>query len=134
MRRMLLRTYLADRHGAQTELANKVGCPPQLMWQWAHGRRPVPVARAPSIELATERQVMRWDLRPDDWHLLWPELIGQEGAPAVPQPAAPTPTPRTPSEAPTASEPRRTIVERGDERRERPGELGGRRAGQRREG
>lgn len=24
-----------------------------------------------------------WDLRPDDWHRIWPELIGTEGAPPV---------------------------------------------------
>lgn len=29
----------------------------------------------------------RWELRPDDWHLIWPELIGIEGAPDVPAPA-----------------------------------------------
>ena len=33
--------------------------------------------------------VRRWDLRPDDWHRIWPELIGAEGAPApFPIPAA----------------------------------------------
>ena len=25
--------------------------------------------------------VKRWDLRPDDWHRIWPELIGADGAP-----------------------------------------------------
>lgn len=29
--------------------------------------------------------VRRWDLRPDDWHRIWPELIGAEGAPGVPE-------------------------------------------------
>jgi hypothetical protein len=24
-----------------------------------------------------------WDLRPDDWHRIWPELVGAEGAPGV---------------------------------------------------
>lgn len=27
--------------------------------------------------------VRRWDLRPADWHAIWPELIGADGAPAV---------------------------------------------------
>ena len=27
----------------------------------------------------------RWDLLPDSWYLIWPELVGVEGAPAVPQ-------------------------------------------------
>lgn len=37
------------------------------------------------MEAATGRNVMRWDLRPDDWHRHWPELIGADGAPPVPQ-------------------------------------------------
>jgi hypothetical protein len=39
-----------------------------------------------AIERETGRQVMRWDLRPLDWHEIWPELIGLPGAPALPQP------------------------------------------------
>jgi DNA-binding transcriptional regulator YdaS (Cro superfamily) len=53
--------------------------------QWQHGyagRRPSP-ENCVSIERATEGAVRRWDLRPDDWHLIWPELIGAEGAPEV---------------------------------------------------
>lgn len=37
------------------------------------------------IETATEGAVRRWDLRPADWHLIWPELIGADGAPATPE-------------------------------------------------
>jgi len=33
------------------------------------------------IEADTGRAVMRWDLRPEDWHRIWPELIGSAGAP-----------------------------------------------------
>lgn len=39
---------------------------------------------AVALEPATGFQVRRWDVRPDDWHEYWPELIGTEGAPAVP--------------------------------------------------
>lgn len=35
------------------------------------------------IENLTARAVRRWDLRPKDWHLIWPELIGSEGAPSL---------------------------------------------------
>lgn len=54
--------------------------------QWQHGY----AGRLPSasscvaIERATAGAVRRWDLRPTDWHQIWPELIGVEGAPAVP--------------------------------------------------
>jgi|GEM_PF-2316698 len=40
-------------------------------------------ALATAIELDTERAVRRWELRPEDWHLIWPELIGAAGAPTV---------------------------------------------------
>lgn len=61
--------------------------------QWQHGyadRRPGPTY-CTAIEQATERQVCRWDLRPEDWHLIWPELIGAEGAPAAPVAENPVP-------------------------------------------
>lgn len=55
-----------------------------MVSQWSSGLKPVPVVRCPAIEQATSRAVMRWDLRPDDWWRIWPELVGAEGAPAVP--------------------------------------------------
>jgi DNA-binding transcriptional regulator YdaS (Cro superfamily) len=58
--------------------------------QWQHGyagRSPSP-ENCTSLEQATGGAVRRWDLRPDDWHRIWPELIGQEGAPELPEPAA----------------------------------------------
>ena len=39
---------------------------------------------AVALDAATDGAVRRWDMRPDDWHRFWPELIGTEGAPAVP--------------------------------------------------
>jgi DNA-binding transcriptional regulator YdaS (Cro superfamily) len=38
-----------------------------------------------SIEQVTKGDVKRWDLRPDDWYRIWPEIIGIEGAPEVPE-------------------------------------------------
>lgn len=58
--------------------------------QWQHGyadRIPSP-ENCVSIEQATGSAVRRWDLRPDDWHRIWPELIDTEGAPAVEAKAA----------------------------------------------
>jgi DNA-binding transcriptional regulator YdaS (Cro superfamily) len=48
-----------------------------------NGREPSPELCV-EIERASGRAVMRWDLRPDDWHRIWPELIAAEGAPAAP--------------------------------------------------
>lgn len=53
--------------------------------QWQHGyadRLPSP-ENCVAIEQATDSRVMRWDLRPDDWARIWPELIGTKGSPAV---------------------------------------------------
>lgn len=41
----------------------------------------VPVEHCAALELATEGVVKRWELRPLDWHRIWPDLIGIEGAP-----------------------------------------------------
>lgn len=53
------------------------------IWNWLHRGDQVPVDVVPRIEEATNHQVRRWDLRPDDWHLIWPELVGAKGAPRV---------------------------------------------------
>ena len=81
---MDLKTYTDQARGRQTEVAAAIGCQPQLVWQWAAGVRPVPLDRCVAIERATDGAVRRWDLRPDDWHQIWPELVGAEGAPDVP--------------------------------------------------
>lgn len=59
---------------------------------WLHLRNIAFSGKACGIQLAVDIErisagaVRRWDLRPDDWHRIWPELIGAEGAPAVPAP------------------------------------------------
>lgn len=58
---------------------------PAQLRQWQHGyanRQPGPESCV-AIEHATDGAVRRWDLRPEDWHRIWPELIGTEGAPPV---------------------------------------------------
>ncbi len=84
---MTLNEYLADRKAV--DLARLIGAPPVLVSQWRSGVRAVPIERCTEIEAATERAVRRWDLRPEDWGRIWPELIGMPGAPewATPEPA-----------------------------------------------
>ncbi|MDB5975187.1 MAG: hypothetical protein JWR07_1947 [Nevskia sp.] len=62
---------------------------------------------------------MRWDLRPNDWYLIWPELIGVEGAPSVPAIVAGEKPAVLPASAPKAKKPRETEkpVASGEERR-----------------
>lgn len=80
--------------GEMSALASKIGISPIYLSQLAarqNGREPKP-ALCVLIECATEMGVRRWDLRPKDWSRIWPELIGVEGAPPVPEIAALTPS------------------------------------------
>lgn len=60
--------------GYASRLSKKLNLPQALISQWANKVRPVPVERCTAIEQATNGAVTRRDLRPDDWHLIWPEL------------------------------------------------------------
>lgn len=81
---MDLKTYLSDApRGTAAAIARAAGVKPVMVSQWASGRKtPIPVGRCVQIEHATQGAVRRWHLRPDDWHRVWPELIGADGAPA----------------------------------------------------
>lgn len=88
---MNLRSFLdAQPRGYLTQLAKALGVTSVYLSQLAAGqggREPSP-ALCVAIEVATERQVMRWDLRPNDWRQIWPELIALAGAPVVAESAA----------------------------------------------
>lgn len=85
---MKLSTYLEQSsRGTAAGLARELNVSPVTVAQWASGLKTPHASRAFAIELATGGAVKRWDLRPNDWHLIWPQLIGQEGAPAVPEAA-----------------------------------------------
>ena len=83
---MKLHEYFA-LDGALTvnELSKRIGAPGAAqVRQWQHGyndRRPSP-AYSRKLEEVTGGKVMRWDTRPDDWHLIWPELRKRKAAPA----------------------------------------------------
>lgn len=85
-----LRRYLDGLpRGGAGSFADALGISMVFLQQLASrqdGREPKP-ALAVSIEQKTFGAVRRWDLRPGDWHSIWPELIGTEGAP---EPATPT--------------------------------------------
>lgn len=87
-----LRGYLNGLpRGGVTDLAARLGIHPVYLSQLAKrqdGREPSP-SMCVDIERATAEAVRRWDLRPNDWHRIWPELVGMEGAPPVLQPEEP---------------------------------------------
>lgn len=59
--------------GSQKALAEIVGVSPQAVWAWIR-RGSVPAIYCLAIESATGGSVTRSVLRPDDAHLIWPEL------------------------------------------------------------
>ena len=61
---MKLQDYVDQERGRQTQLAEALGIPPQLVWQWARSVRPVPTNRCASIELATDGAVTCEELQP----------------------------------------------------------------------
>lgn len=69
-------------------IAGAVGLNEQYLYQCFSGRRLTPSEHCAAIEHATDGAVMRWDLRPDDWHRIWPELKARKDAPKPPAQAA----------------------------------------------
>lgn len=60
--------------GSASELARQLGVTPQAVCFWRDGLRKIPAEKCSAIEAVTGGLVTRRDLRPDDWHLIWPEL------------------------------------------------------------
>lgn len=74
--------------GGQAPLAVVIGVKQQNVWNWLNRSGAVPPEHCASIERATDCTVTRRDLRPDDWHRIWPELVDADHpAPAEPAPA-----------------------------------------------
>lgn len=86
---MDLKTYIQAARGNATALAAALDIPASYLSQMASGERAITEKRAALIEAHTSGQVKRWETRPDDWHVIWPELVGSEGAPDVPRAAEP---------------------------------------------
>lgn len=88
---MKLHEYLASEAGmSAAALAERIGIKNVAQirqWQHSYADRLPGAANCVAIEQATGGAVRRWDLRPDDWHVIWPELRKVKGAPPVPVPA-----------------------------------------------
>lgn len=72
---MDLPTYIDQTGAKKAELARALNVSPALLHQWVAKIRPVAPQHCPAIEAITDHQVTRMDLRPNDWHLIWPELV-----------------------------------------------------------
>jgi DNA-binding transcriptional regulator YdaS (Cro superfamily) len=71
---MTLNEYLKEEHGRGRLVARMIGKSPAFVSQMAAAQRPVPPLIANQIEMATGGRVTRRELRPDDFHLIWPDL------------------------------------------------------------
>lgn len=59
-----------------------IGVASSLPSMWKR-RGQIPIANCTAIEKATNGAVTRRDLRPDDWHLIWPELAQAAPSPVT---------------------------------------------------
>lgn len=76
---MDLKTYLSGlTQEARERLAVAAGTTYGHMRNVSYGLRQSSAEMAVAIERETKGVVTRKDLRPDDWHLIWPELIGKK--------------------------------------------------------
>ena len=78
---MNLADYLAEKRGQHARVAREVGVASAYLSQMAAGTRPVPPALVPALLIACEGRVECWNLRPQDWYLIWPGVVGRPGAP-----------------------------------------------------
>ena len=63
------------------EIAARCEIEEQYLYQILSRRRTCSPELCVRIERESKGAVMRRDLRPDDWHLIWPELIERPDAP-----------------------------------------------------
>lgn len=72
---MELQKYLSEERGRQAALAKAIGAHAPDVSKWAAGIRPIPVQYGAPIEIATGGAVTRKEMFPDDWQVIWPELV-----------------------------------------------------------
>lgn len=73
---MMLKDYIAKT--STSSLAKAVGVSRAVVYQWMMGIRLVPIKRCHCVVAATRGEVTLQDLRPDDWHAIWPELAEKD--------------------------------------------------------
>ena len=69
---MDLKAWIDLERGRQTKLAAEIGAQPQLVWQWAHGKRPIPADRRPDIERGTGGEVTCEEMTSDE--VVWSRI------------------------------------------------------------
>ena len=86
---MELKDYLASlpdeqaRRDFAVECGTTLGHMRNCIYSPADERKYLSAVAAVAVNRESVGVVGRWGCRPHDWHLIWPELIATEGAPAV---------------------------------------------------
>ena len=75
---MNLKQYIQSNRGEGKRLAAALDIDKSYLSQMAGNDRPISPERCLAIERATGGVVTRRDLRPNDFHLIWPDLAAQE--------------------------------------------------------
>lgn len=70
--------------GSYSALARLLGVTRGAVFQYKFPDRKVPAKHCLTIERATSGAVSRRDLRPNDWHQIWPELSEALSPPPAP--------------------------------------------------
>jgi DNA-binding transcriptional regulator YdaS (Cro superfamily) len=71
---MKFKDWVNEQRGRSLSIAVALGVTPPVVSDWATGKKGIPLERCVPIERATNGEVTRKDLRPDDWQDIWPEL------------------------------------------------------------
>lgn len=74
---------IIDALGGTGAVAKMCGIRAPSVSQWRQAGIPKDKLVILGARIERRLKLRRWDLCPDDWHLIWPELIGAEGAPAI---------------------------------------------------
>lgn len=80
MHRMDVVRLAIEKAGGPASVARLLGTSVQAVCFYRDGKRAFPVEHAAKLE-AANGVVRRWDMFPDSWHRIWPELVGADGAP-----------------------------------------------------
>lgn len=71
---MNFKIWVNGQRGRSLAIAQALGVTPPVVSDWVTGKKGVPLERCVQIERATNGEVTRQDLRPDDYQDIWPEL------------------------------------------------------------
>lgn len=79
---------IIDLLGGTMAVARLLGTSGASISEWR--RNGIPELRLVELAASIEQAggPRRCELRPDDWHRIWPELVGKRGMPKVPAEAA----------------------------------------------